>query len=115
MAQKVPFIVTELGADADPFMLHIYAALAEKERALIAERTGFIYMLADDTGASNTDPWASKQTSDNHWLQTGSHVMIVGAAASTMAGYPRNADPDPTKPCVMWSGSPYEHLMIPVK
>ena len=39
MAQHVPFIVTELGADADPFMLHIYAALAEKERALIAERT----------------------------------------------------------------------------
>jgi DNA invertase Pin-like site-specific DNA recombinase len=35
-AQRVPFIVTELGADADPFMLHIYAALAEKERALIA-------------------------------------------------------------------------------
>lgn len=39
MAQRVPFIVTELGADADPFMLHIYAALAEKERALIAART----------------------------------------------------------------------------
>jgi len=39
MAQKVPFIVSELGADADPFMLHIYAALAEKERAMISERT----------------------------------------------------------------------------
>ena len=39
MTQKVPFIVTELGADADPFMLHIYAALAQKERALISERT----------------------------------------------------------------------------
>jgi DNA invertase Pin-like site-specific DNA recombinase len=39
MAQRVPFIVAELGADADPFMLHIYAALAEKERALIAART----------------------------------------------------------------------------
>jgi DNA invertase Pin-like site-specific DNA recombinase len=39
MAQKVPFIVAELGADTDPFMLHIYAALAEKERALISERT----------------------------------------------------------------------------
>jgi DNA invertase Pin-like site-specific DNA recombinase len=39
MVQRVPFIVTELGADADPFMLHIYAALAEKERALIAART----------------------------------------------------------------------------
>ena len=32
MAQRVPFIIAELGADADPFMLHIYAALAEKER-----------------------------------------------------------------------------------
>jgi DNA invertase Pin-like site-specific DNA recombinase len=39
MAQRVPFIVAELGLDADPFMLHLYAALAEKERRLIAERT----------------------------------------------------------------------------
>ena len=39
MAQRVPFIVTELGADADPFMLHIYAALGGKERALISART----------------------------------------------------------------------------
>ena len=39
MAQRVPFVVAELGADADPFMLHLYAALAEKERRLIAERT----------------------------------------------------------------------------
>ena len=39
MAQRVPFIVAELGPDADPFMLHIYAALAEKERSMIAART----------------------------------------------------------------------------
>jgi DNA invertase Pin-like site-specific DNA recombinase len=39
MAARVPFIVAELGADADPFMLHLYAALAEKERRLISERT----------------------------------------------------------------------------
>jgi DNA invertase Pin-like site-specific DNA recombinase len=39
MSHKVPFIVAELGSHADPFMLHLYAALAEKERALIAERT----------------------------------------------------------------------------
>jgi DNA invertase Pin-like site-specific DNA recombinase len=39
MAHKAPFIVAELGADADPFMLHLYAALAEKERALISART----------------------------------------------------------------------------
>jgi DNA invertase Pin-like site-specific DNA recombinase len=39
MARRVPFIVAELGADADPFMLHLYAALAEKERHLISDRT----------------------------------------------------------------------------
>jgi hypothetical protein len=73
-------------------------------------------MLAGDTGASNTDPWATTKTADNHWIQTGSHVMIVGAAAKTMAaGYQRSADADPTKPYVMWPGSPYEHLMIPVR
>jgi DNA invertase Pin-like site-specific DNA recombinase len=39
MTSKVPFIVTSLGRNADPFMLHIYAALAEQERTLISQRT----------------------------------------------------------------------------
>jgi DNA invertase Pin-like site-specific DNA recombinase len=39
MTHRTPFIVAELGADTDPFMLHIYAALAEKERRMISERT----------------------------------------------------------------------------
>ncbi|TIM38296.1 recombinase family protein [Mesorhizobium sp.] len=39
MAKRIPFIVSELGAGIDPFMLHIYAAVAEKERALISQRT----------------------------------------------------------------------------
>jgi DNA invertase Pin-like site-specific DNA recombinase len=51
MAQRVPFIVSELGADADPFMLHIYAALAEKERALIAKRTKDALQIRKAAGA----------------------------------------------------------------
>jgi DNA invertase Pin-like site-specific DNA recombinase len=39
MAHKVPFLVCELGPDVDPFMLHLFAALAEKERAMISQRT----------------------------------------------------------------------------
>lgn len=39
MAQRVPFIVAELGDDVDPFVLHLYAAFAEKERNLISQRT----------------------------------------------------------------------------
>ncbi len=39
MAQRVPFVVADLGVDADPFLLHLYAALSEKERTVIAART----------------------------------------------------------------------------
>jgi DNA invertase Pin-like site-specific DNA recombinase len=39
MVQRVPFVVAELGPDIDPFILHIYAALAQKERAMISTRT----------------------------------------------------------------------------
>jgi DNA invertase Pin-like site-specific DNA recombinase len=39
MAHRVPFVVAELGSDVDPFILHLFAALAEKERAMIATRT----------------------------------------------------------------------------
>jgi DNA invertase Pin-like site-specific DNA recombinase len=39
LAHRVPFVVAELGPDVDPFVLHLYAALAEKERALISGRT----------------------------------------------------------------------------
>ena len=43
------------------------------------EKLGFIYMLNGDTGMSNTDPWATKQERDNHWVKTGAHVMVVGS------------------------------------
>ena len=39
MVQRVEFIACELGRVADPFMLHLFAALAEKERAMISQRT----------------------------------------------------------------------------
>lgn len=74
---------------------------------------GFIYMLGGDEGASNTDPTAMAQSATNHWVKTGPHVMIVGPVAKTM-GYPMTAQPDVTKPYVMWPDTPYAHVMIPV-
>jgi DNA invertase Pin-like site-specific DNA recombinase len=53
MAQRVPFIVAELGRDADPFMLHLYAALAEKERRLISERTKAALAVRKASGSSS--------------------------------------------------------------
>src|SRR5690242_18432566 len=52
MAQRVPFMVVELGRDADPFMLHLYAALAEKERRLISERTRSALAAKKASGAA---------------------------------------------------------------
>ena len=56
MAQRVPFIVAELGRDADPFMLHLYAALAEKERRLIGERTKAALAAKKAAGACLGNP-----------------------------------------------------------
>ena len=76
-------------------------------------RVGFIYMLAGDTGTSNHDP--QQRESHQHWVQTGPHVMIVGPAVKEMTGYPRTADvADAAQPYVMFPGTPYEHLMLPV-
>jgi len=51
MAQRVAFVVAELGAEVDPFMLHIYAALAEKERRMISERTRAALAVRKGQGA----------------------------------------------------------------
>lgn len=56
MAQRVKFVVTELGADTDPFLLHLYAALAEKERSLISERTKAAMAAAKARGAVFGNP-----------------------------------------------------------
>jgi DNA invertase Pin-like site-specific DNA recombinase len=50
MANRVPFIVAELGPEVDPFMLHIYAAVAQKERSLIAARTSEALQAAKRRG-----------------------------------------------------------------
>jgi hypothetical protein len=80
-----------------------------------AGKTGFMYMLAGGTDASNTDPYAAKPEPNNNWIKTGPHIMIVGADANFYDQYPKNAKPDTSIPYVMWPGTPYQHLMAPVK
>ena len=79
-----------------------------------ANKVGVMYMLEGGTDASNTDPFATKPDATNNWVKTGPHMMIVGATGMVDA-YPRQAKPDTSQPYVMFAGTPYEHLMLPVK
>jgi len=74
---------------------------------------GLVYMLEGGTDASNTDPYAAKPTPDNDWVKTGPHIMVVGSK-DILTGHPSGRKPDTSVPYVMWAGTPYAHLMIPV-
>jgi hypothetical protein len=74
---------------------------------------GVMYMLEGGTDASNTDPYATKPTAENDWIKTGPHIMIVGNK-EMLAAYPSAAKPDTSMPYVMWAGTPYAHLMVPI-
>jgi hypothetical protein len=74
---------------------------------------GLIYMLEGGTDASNTDPYADKPTAQNEWVNTGPHIMVVGSK-DVLGSYPSGAKPETAAPYVMWAGTPYAHLMIPV-
>ncbi len=63
--------------------------------------------------ASNDDPYATKPAPGHKWIDTGPHVMIFNPGAMAES-YPKTAG-DPKKPYVMWPGTPYQHLMIPVR
>ena len=75
---------------------------------------GLMYMLAGGTDASNMDPYSERPSRRDRWVQTGPHVMIVGSE-SLLRNYPSGPSPDTSRPYVMWAGTPYAHLMIPVR
>lgn len=103
MLQRVEFIITELGRQADPFVLHLFAALAEKERQLISERTKAGLAAARAKGkrlgmAARTPPaWqleragaASTARADDFARSV--QLQVQGAMAAAGGNYSRAAE-----------------------
>lgn len=79
--------------------------------APVVERVGVSYMLSGDAGVSNTDPFATGPTDDNDWHVSGPHVIVV-VPGLNYEGIP--TDPHNGGPYVMYAGTPYTHVMVPV-
>jgi hypothetical protein len=74
--------------------------------------TGLAYMLRGDKGASNSDPFATGRTDTNNWIVSPPHVMVLYQDLKLLDTFP--TDPTNGGPWVMWKGTPYAHLMVPV-
>jgi hypothetical protein len=73
------------------------------------------YMLKGGSDASVDDPFATEPPEGKKWMQTGPHVMIGGPGITKMLeGYSKSAD-EAHKPYLMFGGTPYEYLMVPVE
>jgi hypothetical protein len=85
--------------------------------ALVAQQTpqisgiGISYMLKGGPAASNTDPYAVTPAPGEDWIQDGPHMMVIVPDPSTLDAF--STDPASGEPYVMWSGTPYAHLMVP--
>jgi hypothetical protein len=89
-----------------------WAAAWQGKKDFKADHVAIGYMLEGDTGASNTDPYAQSATSDNHWVVSGPHTMVLVPDASQLDAI--SDDPNNGGPFVMWKGTPYAHIMVPV-
>jgi hypothetical protein len=96
---------------ADETWLEFERAFLEGRDPAI-DRLGIAYMLSGDAGLSNTDPFATGPTDDNEWHVSGPHVMVLVPDAAMLDGFP--TDPHSGGPYVMFAGTPYAHIMVPV-
>jgi hypothetical protein len=105
MAQRVPFLVAELGRDADPFMLHLYAALAEKERRLISrqlnvqdafETSAYCW---SETGSIQSAPLPPTNSVSDRWT-----IVVSGPAPCQCFSPAGNQTTSPA--LTIWTGFP---------
>lgn len=87
-----------------------YAYVAGEEPTTTV--AGLAYMLQGGSDASNTDPFATEPAEGNEWMASPPHVMLLLPEDLVVSGF--SADYQTGGPWIMWAGTPYEHIMMPV-
>jgi hypothetical protein len=96
----------------DEVWLGAMQAYAHHDTSYRPARVGIAYMLAGDTGTSNINPYDERRTATNQWVEEGPHLMVIDPDPARLQGI--STDPHNGGPYVMWPGTPYAHLMIPL-
>ncbi|MCC6313654.1 MAG: hypothetical protein IT337_06545 [Thermomicrobiales bacterium] len=73
---------------------------------------GLAYMLQGGSDASNTDPFATEPAAGDDWVNSGPHIMVLLPDPLDQTVF--STDPNSGGPWIMWPGTPYEHIMMPV-
>jgi hypothetical protein len=74
---------------------------------------GLAYMLQGGSDPSNDDPFATMPSTGMTWVETGPHVMVMPVNARSLDKM--SNDPKAGGPFVMFRGTPYAHVMMPVR
>ena len=74
---------------------------------------GIGYMLQGGSTASNADPFATQPAPGEKWMKEQPHVMVI--VPGKLDPKAHSSDPHSGVPWIMWGGTPYEHLMVPIK
>ncbi len=97
----------------DDVWMSFMGALTNKAAPQIAHE-GVGYMIAPGGGyGSNKDPFAEKEAPDNEWGYDPPHIMLLVPDAHALQGLPTTRQSG--GPWVMWTGTPYAHIMVPVE
>jgi len=95
----------------DPtWMDWLYAIVAgDKPTTAVA---GVAYMLQGGSTPSNTDALATAPAAGEAWLSDPPHIMLLLPGKLDQTAF--STDHDAGQPYIMWAGTPYEHIMVPV-
>jgi hypothetical protein len=88
----------------------LYAFVAGEEPKTAVP--GITYMLQGGSDPSNTDPMLTEPAEGEDWVNSGPHIMVLMPDALDQTAF--STDHDSGYPYIMWAGTPYEHIMIPV-